>query len=565
MDSPSAMGSIYFDITIIICLAAVLAIIFRILKQPSILAYILTGILVGPVAFLHIHNTDVLQNFSDFGITLLLFLLGLELKLGELKSIGKIAVTSGIAQIIITMLAGFGLAYLFGFQGLSGLYVAVALTFSSTIIVVKLLADKKDLHSLYGKISLGCLLVQDFFAILFLILLSGYKPTADISFALQAFLIIFLKAVIVVTVIINLSRTILPKLLHVIARSSEILFLFSIAWVFGVAALVSNPWIGFSIEIGGFLAGIALANAAENFSIVAKIRPLRDFFVTIFFVFLGMQMTLGNIAHVLLPAIVLSLFALLVKPLIMMVIMGANGYKKRTAFLTGINMGQISEFSLIIVVLGFKLGQIPESVVSLVTLVGIITFTLSTYVIQDSSSLYKRLHQYILFFEWRKGIEEKIGEDGDFSGHVVLVGGTRMGATILDALENSNTQIVVVDFDPDVVKDLHKKNIPTIFGDIVDTDIQERAHIEKAKLVVSTLTDLEDNLLIIKAVRHANKKTKIVVVAYDIEEANILYDEGVDYVVLPHIASGRQIARTLKADELEKLEEMKEKDREYLK
>lgn len=559
------MGSIYFDITIIICLAALLAIIFRALKQPSILAYILTGILVGPFAFLHIHNTDVLQNFSDFGITLLLFLLGLELKLGELKSIGKVAITSGIAQIVVTILAGLGLSYLFGFQGLSGFYIAIALTFSSTIIVVKLLSDKKDLHSLYGKISVGTLLVQDFFAILFLILLSGYKPVATFNLALESFFIIFLKAVIVVTIIINLSRTVLPKLIHVIARSSEILFLFSIAWVFGIAALVSSQWVGFSIEIGGFLAGIALANATENFSIVAKIRPLRDFFVTIFFVFLGMQMVLGSIQKIILPAIILSVFVLLFKPFIMAIIMGFLGYKKRTAFLTGINLGQISEFSLIIVVLGNKLGQIPSSVVAVVTLVGIITFTLSTYMISNSNDIYKKIHTYLFFFDMHKGNEENMGEELDLAHHVVLIGGTRMGATILDALEHSDTPIVVVDFDPDVVKDLHKKNIPTIFGDIVDPDIQEKARIEKAKLVVSTLTDLEDNLLLIKAVRHANRKTKIVVVAYDIDEANILYDEGVDYVVLPHVAGGRQIARTLKSDELEKLDEMKERDKEYLK
>lgn len=559
------MESIYFDITAIICLAAILAILFRIFKQPSILAYILTGVLIGPLAFLNIHSKDVLQNFSDFGITLLLFLLGLELKLGELRSIGKVAVTSGVAQIVLTMLAGFGLAWLFGFQGLSGFYIAMALTFSSTIIVVKLLADKKDLHSLYGKISVGTLLVQDFFAILFLIMLSGYKPVADVGSALQTFLIIFLKAVIVITVIINLSRSVLPKLIHIIARSSEVLFLFSIAWVFGVAAVVSSPWIGFSIEIGGFLAGIALANATENFSIVAKIRPLRDFFVTIFFVFLGMQMALGNIFQVIIPAIILSLFVLLTKPLIMALIMGLNGYKKRTSFLTGINLAQISEFSLIIVVLGFKLGQIPESVVSLTTLVGIITFTLSTYMIDSSNELYKRFNKYLLFFDMHKGREEKLGEDMNFEHHLVLVGGTRMGVTILDALEHSETQVVVVDFDPDVVKELHSKNIPTIFGDIVDPDIQERAHIEKAKLVVSTLTDLEDNLMLIKSVRHANRRTKIVVVAYDIDEANILYDEGVDYVVLPHIAGGRQIARTLKSDELEKLEDLREKDKGYLK
>ncbi|MGH7246229.1 MAG: cation:proton antiporter, partial [Candidatus Levyibacteriota bacterium] len=464
------MGSIFFEITIIICLAAILAVFFRLLKQPPILAYILTGMLIGPFAIIHIHNLDVLKNFSEFGITLLLFLLGLELKLSELKSIGKIAVISGIAQIVLTSVFTFFVAQLFHFNPISSFYISIALTFSSTIIVVKLLADKKDLRSLYGKISVGFLLVQDFFAILFLIMLSGYKPVTDPVLILQQFLIIFLKAVIVVTIMVNLSRSVLPKLIHIIARSHEILFLFSIAWVFGVAAVVSSPLIGFSIEIGGFLAGIALANATENFQIIAKIRPLRDFFVTIFFVFLGMEMAIGNIAHIIIPAILLSLFVLVTKPLIVMLIMGAMAYKKRTSFLTSISIAQISEFSLIIIVLGNKLGHISQDVVSLVTLVAIITFTTSTYLIINSSFLYKYIGRHLTIFEWRKGKQEHVGTEEAFADHIILVGATRMGATILDALEDTEEQIVVVDFDPDVVKELHEKGVKTIFGDIIDPD-----------------------------------------------------------------------------------------------
>lgn len=558
------MGSIFLEITVIICLASILAILFRIFKQPSILAYILTGVLIGPVALFHIQNKEVIGNFSELGITLLLFLLGLELKLGELRSIGKTAMLGGLSQIVLTMSAGWAIALLFGLSLLTGFYVGIALTFSSTIIVVKLLTDKKDLNSLYGRLSVGFLLVQDFFAILLLILVGGYKPVSDPMLALQYFGILFLKAIIVVTVIVNLSRSVLPKLIHTISRSSETLFLFSIAWVFGVAALVASPYIGFSIEIGGFLAGLALANATENFQIVARVRPLRDFFITIFFVFLGMQLVLSNISHILFPALILSVFVLLIKPLIMMLIMGVLGYRKRTSFLTGLNLGQISEFSLILVVLGSHLGHIPDSVVSLITLVAIITFTCSTYFINDSNGLYKKFGKYIALFELGKGKEEKIGGSELHENHVILVGATRMGTTILDALEHTDDPLVVVDFDPEVVKKLLQKGIPSIFGDIVDTDIQERVNLAKAKLVVSTLTDLEDNMLLIKAVHHHNKKTKIIVMAYDIEEAKLLYKEGVDYVVLPHIAGGRQIARTLKSDELEKLEELKEKDKAYL-
>ncbi|HEX8966077.1 MAG TPA: cation:proton antiporter family protein [Patescibacteria group bacterium] len=558
------MGSIFFELTLIICAAAILAMIFRFFKQPPMLAYILTGMLIIPFGIASHQNLVVLSNFSELGITLLLFLLGLEFNLAELKSIGKIAVVSALLQIMTTVLVSFLVSLLLGFSVIVSLYIGVALTFSSTIIVVKLLADKKDLHSLYGKISVGFLLVQDLFAIFFLMFIAGLKPEINIGFTLLSVLVVFLKGIVLFALIVYLSKTLLPKLLHHIARSEESLFLFSLAWVFGLSAIVSMPIIGFSIEIGGFLAGLALANAAENFSIVAKVRPLRDFFVTLFFVFLGSQLGIGNIEKVIIPAIILSVFVLVSKPIIMMTIMGIMKHRKRTSFMAGISTAQISEFSLIIIVLANKMGRIPSDTVTLITIVGIITFIFSTYFIMHSSKLYKIFDKYLDIFEWKKGKEEPINPEITYQNHIVLIGARRMGETILNTVESLDTQVVVIDFDPDVIKRLQDKNIPSIFGDIVDSDIQEKANIEKAKIIISTLTDIEDNILIIKSIRLKNHKAKIIVVAYDAEEAKFFYKMGVDYVVLPHIAGGRQIAKTLKSDELEKLDELREKDKKYL-
>lgn len=558
------MGSIFSDVTVIVCVAAILAIIFRLFKQPSILAYILTGVLIGPLAFITIHDKNVIGNFSDFGITLLLFSLGLELKLGELRSIGKTAILAGVGQVVCTFLVGWGVVRFLGFSGISAIYLAVGVTFSSTMIMVKILSDKKDLASLYGKLSVGMSLVQDFFAIFLLIILSGYHPELSIAIALNTGLILLLKMIIVVLIMINLSIYVLPYVIHLISRSSEVLFLFSLAWVFGIAALIASPFIGFSIDIGGFLAGIALANATENFQIVARIRPLRDFFITIFFVFLGMQLAFHNLTALIIPAILISLFVLIGKPLLLMGIMGAFGYRKRTAFFTGLDLGQISEFSLILVILGSSLKQIPESIVSLMTLVGIITFTVSTYFIENNNMIYRHFENYLLFFEWRKGKEEKTGSAEALRSHIILVGATRMGKSVLHSLEHSEQPLVVVDFDPKVIKELQEKNIHCVFGDIIDLEIQERVNLAHAKLVISTLTDLEDNMILAKATHHANQKTKIIVMAYDTEEAKLLYKEGVDYVVLPHIAGGRQIARALQLNELDRLDDLKEKDAVFL-
>ena len=245
------MGNFYAELTLIICLAAFISIVFRFLKQPPILAYILTGVIVGPLALFHIQDAEVMRSLSEIGITLLLFMLGLELRFSELKTVGKVSILTGLGQIIFTTIIGYILAIILGFSMIAAIYIAIALTFSSTIIIVKLLSDKKALNSLYGKISVGFLLVQDFVAILALIFLSGFTNGDSIS--VFEFLILILKAVVLFGWVIVLSRKVLPFVINKIARSSETLFLFSIAWAFGIAAVISSPYVGFSIEIGGFL------------------------------------------------------------------------------------------------------------------------------------------------------------------------------------------------------------------------------------------------------------------------------------------------------------------------
>lgn len=556
------VGSIFFEITIIICLASILAILFRTLKQPPMLAYIVTGILVGPLAFLHLHNIDVFRTLSDVGITLLLFLFGLELKFSDLKLIGKVAIIAGVGQVFLTFLLAAGLSMTLGFSQLNSFYIAVAMTFSSTVVLLKLLSERGDNRSLYAKVSIGISLVQDFFGILTLIVLSGYNPSSDsIVFPMS---ILFLKSIILFTIIIWLGRVVLPRVIHLIAKSQEILFLVSLAWVFGLAALVSLPIIGFSIEIGGFVAGLALANSLENFQIIARMRPLRDFFVIIFFIFLGMEMSIGHIGQIVLPAIIFAIFALIIKPILVYFFVDLLGYRKRTAFLAGSGLGQLSEFSLIIILLAYNLHYIPANVVSLVTLTAILSFLGATYTVLYNNTLYKKLEKYFPTFGKEKHMEKLVTSEFDLSGHIVLIGGTRMGETILKTLGENTDNLIVVDFDPKVIEELRKEGIPALFGDIMDQEIQELVQLEKAKLVVSTMSDLENNIFLIKAA-HAKKRVKVIVMAYDIEEAKKLYEEGADYVVLPHIAGGRQIARTVKTEEFDRLDELKEKDKEYLK
>ncbi|MEX2012786.1 MAG: cation:proton antiporter family protein [Candidatus Levyibacteriota bacterium] len=555
------MGNIFLDITVIICLAAFLSLVFRFLKQPPILAYILAGIILGPLGIFHLQGggDEALRSLSEIGITLLLFMLGLELRFSELKSVGKVSLIVGLGQVIFTSAVGYFICIALGFSQITSFYLGIALAFSSTIIIVKLLSDKRDLNSLYGKISVGFLLIQDFVAIVALILLSGLTTGDAIS--PMSFALVIIKAVALFSIVVFAGRHLIPAIVNVIAHNHEILFLFSIAWAFGISALVSSPLVGFSIEIGGFLAGLALANSFESSQIAARIRPLRDFFIVIFFVMLGMSMLITGFLSILIPGLILSAFILIGNPLIVMIIMGILGYRKRTGFLTGLTVAQISEFSLIVLYMGNRIGHVSDQVVALVTFVGAVTFVASTYMIINGNYLYKIFSSYLSIFE-RSKLKEKNIDIEPFENHVVLIGARRVGERILEALtRDKDKKIVVVDFDPGIVEDLQRSNVVTFYGDIADPEIQELAGITRASLIISTVSDIEDNIILLRAIKNLKKKPKIFLLALEKHEAKELYKEGADYVVLPHIAGGHHIAKILlDKDHMELIEKYKERE-----
>lgn len=561
------MENIFLDLTVIICIAAGISLIFKFFKQPEILAYILTGILIASFSFFKSPNQEVLQTMSEVGITLLLFMVGLEIKVSELFSLGKALIILSIGQIAVTFGLGFLISAIFGFNALTSFYVAIALTFSSTIIVVKLLSDQRELPSLHAKFALGVLLAQDILAIFLLMFLSGLNENTGGFTSFYKFIEIIIKGGILFGVIAFLSKVVFPKLIDFVAKSSETLFLVSLAWVFGLAAIVSSPYLGFSIEIGGFLAGVSLANSIVNYQIIAKAKILRDFFIVIFFVLLGIQMSFANIPQIIVPAIILSLFVLLIKPFIVMLFLGILGYRKRTSFLTGVSLSQVSEFSLILVFIGYRLGHIDQKTVSLITLVGIISFAFSTYMITHWKNLYKIISDRIGFMERKNHRKYENSDENsleNLKNHVVVVGIEQMGLSIVEALEDMQMDVVVVDFNPTAVKKFENRKVHRLFGDIADLDIQQRAHVNNAKLVISTVPDISDNLLLLKELKHQNRKAKVFVMALDLKDAKILYQEGADYVILPHLAGGRQIAKLISDDHLDKIEDLREKDKKYL-
>ncbi len=549
-----------FELSIVVLIAATLGIVARLLKQPVMLAYIFTGMAIGAFSFFHLTSKELFQTFSDLGIMFLLFLIGLEINYSSLRLVSRPSILVGLGQIVLTFIPGFFIARFFDFNVLQSAYIAIALTFSSTIIVIKLLSEKKEANSLYGKISIGLLLVQDFVAILLLIFLAGIEVGRE-NITLNI-LLTLIKGAALFAATLYLGRKILPLIFDKIARSQELLFLASLAWCLGIATIVYK--VGFSIEIGGFLAGLALANSSENFQISARIRSLRDFFILIFFVVLGSSLIFSNLSGLTFPIIVFSLFVLIGNPLIVLIIMGLMGYRKRTSFLCGVTVAQISEFSLILAAVGLKLGHLNGQAVSLITATGLITITLSTYLIIYADKIFRRLHKYLSFFERRKLKEE------DFitkeSKPIILIGFQRTGQSI--AFNLNKKDLLVVDFDPEVISYLRKCDFDYLFGDITDLDIFERVNFNKAHLVISTSPNFEDNLTLLGQLNllENRSKMKIIIRAEDEQEAEILYDNDADYVLLPHFTSGQYLGKTISIEpKLNILEQLKAKDMELMK
>lgn len=560
------LQGIFLELTVIMVLAAFIAIILKALKQPAVLSYIFVGLLLGPIGLFELssENVHALEALSKLGITFLLFILGLELKVGELRSVGKVAFITGVAQIVFTSIVGFGIAQLLGFDVVPSLYLAIGLTFSSTIVIVKLLSDKKDLNSLYGRISVGFLLVQDFVAIIALVILTSIGSTSgggDMFF--WNLLFVLLKAFVAIAVIVYISDKIIPKVVHYIAKSQELLYITAIAWAFGVSAILSSSWVGLSIEIGGFLAGLALANSVESLQIVSKIRALRDFFIVIFFVYLGSELDFTNIGSVLVPGILFSVFVLIGNPIIVMAILGALGYKKRTGFMAGLTVAQVSEFSLIVINIGATVGHlngVENDVIAILTIVTIITFTISSYMVINSETLYRYLSPYLNIFE-RKGIEEKQNFKAikQMKNHIVVVGAHRLGKAIIESAGEQSKNMVAVDFDPTAIDYLEENDISNVFGDIVDPDVQAALNLDDSKAVISTVPHFEENLILMHQVKELNPNIQFICVAKDDIYVDALYDAGVDFVIQPFAFVGRTIGKVIRDNPKEFLSKLKRK------
>lgn len=545
------MPSVFSEFALLLLMSAVAGGVSLLLRQPLLIAYIVIGIVAGPAVFGLVTAHDQIDLLAQVGIAVLLFVVGLKLDLQHIRHIGPVALATGLGQLAFTICFGFGLTLLMGKGAMEAIYIAVALTFSSTIIIVKLLSDKRELDSLHGRIAVGFLIVQDLAVVLAMMVMSALRGgggggDADL-FEVAASLAG--RVGLTIAGLYLLMRYLLPRLVSMMARSQELLLIFAIAWGTSLAAL--GEWAGFSKEAGAFLAGFSLASTVYRDAINARLTGIRDFLLLFFFIDLGAKLDFSTLGSEIWPAAVLSLFVLIGNPLIVMAIMGYMGYRKRTGFLAGLTVAQISEFSIVFVAMGITLGHVGVEALGLTTLVGLVTIMVSTYMILYSQPLYERLAPLLGVFERARPFRElAVERQGRAAGQpdIVVFGLGRYGARLMRQLRQAGIAVIGVDFDPEIVRQLRRQRLPVRFGDGEDPGFLESLPLADARWVVTTFPQWDSNRAFLHALGEAGFKGRIAGVVRDDIHGAALGAAGVERVLNPFNDAADYAARAFAAE-----------------
>lgn len=529
---------IFLELSIVLVVVAIISVIMRLFKQPLILGYILTGILVGPLALDVIHSKEAFEGFSEIGIALLLFIIGLGMNAGVVKSLGKVSIVT--ASAIFTVVGGLGVvaAYLMGFDIMTALVMGVALFFSSTIVILKVLSDKREISRLHGQVAIGVILVDDIVATLAIVAVAA---ASNGGLGPAELLLMAGKALGLGLLLFAAGAWVIPKFSKSLAKSQELLFIFAVAWGFGVASLFGL--FGFSHEVGALFAGVALASLPYATEMSTRLKPLRDFFIVLFFVTLGERFVFDDVTGTLLPALVLSVIVLIGKPLFTMASLGLLGYTKLTSFKAGIHLSQISEFSIVLVVLAVQTELIDARAASVITLVALITIGVSSYLMKYDDILYRRLHPLLGMFE-RKRPSERKQKRGLYTA--VLFGYHHGGHEFLHLFRDMKERYLVVDYDPDVIEHLEAQGVRHAYGDATDTEFLEEINVGHAKFVASTIIDREVNKMLLGYLHRYSVDITFVCHARTYEDALELYEHGAAYVILPRFLGSEYITSHIK-------------------
>jgi Kef-type K+ transport system membrane component KefB len=532
--------SVFGEVATLLVMAAIVGFAGVLLRQPLVVSFIAVGLLAGPSVLDVVQAEDQINLLSQLGIAVLLFLVGIKLDVKLIRSLGAVSLMTGIGQVLFTSIFGFLIGLLLGFEVIESLYVSVALTFSSTIIIVKLLSDKREIDSLHGQIALGFLIVQDLVVVLAMVVLSAIGIGAAETAGANAILKTLLAGAAVLVFVVLFVRFLADPLTERLAGTPELLVTFAIGQAAMFAAVAD--YIGLGKELGGLLAGVSLASTPYRETISARLAPLRDFLLLFFFIGLGAKLDLSLLGTNSIAAGVFSIFVLVGNPLIVMTIMGAMGYRKRTGFLAGLTVAQISEFSLIFIAMGVTIGHVQPAALGLVTLVGLITIAASTYMITYSHQLYAICEPFLGLFE-RKGGQREAGESGiprTLHFDVILFGLGRFGTSIALRLKEKGVRVLGIDFNPNAVSQWRALGLAVEYGDATDPEFIASLPLGETKWVVSTVpihaSDLhrdDPRELILQVIRATSFSGRIALTSHSELDSIALAAAGADLVLEP--------------------------------
>ncbi len=526
-------STIFLQLAAVLAIAAVVSILMRVFKQPLIIGYILSGIICGPSLLNLIHDQAAFASFSQIGIALLLFIVGLGLNVGVIRSTGKPVFLVFLLNVLLVGSVSFALAKLLGLPHTEALLVAVGMLFSSTIVVVKSLVDKREQHRLFGQIAIGILLVEDIAATFTLVFLAAAKGGGGSE---QIFGLIG-KGLLLAGTLTFIGWFVMSRLVRFFASSQEFLFTFAIAWAFSVAAVFDVA--GFSLEVGALFAGVTLASLPYAQEISTRLKPLRDFFLLLFFISLGGTMTLGGISEAFLPALLLSCVAIFIKPLSVSLGLGLLGFTKQTGFKVASHLSQISEFSVIVLALAVSEKLATPDTMNILTLTTFMTIAISSYLMKYDDRLFRAFSGWLSIFE-RKSLYSDKGKKPDYK--LVLFGYRKGGHEFVHTFREMRKKYIVIDYNPDVIETLEHQHIHHAYGDATDYEMLDELGVGKAEMIVSILPGHTTNRELLKYYLSKNSKGIFICHANDYDGAAELYSLGASYVMLPHFIGSEKMS-----------------------
>ncbi len=522
------------DFAIIIIAATAIGLIARQLGQPTIVAYIITGVILGPVLLDVVTVEGLVDHMAELGLGFLLFLLGLKMRLEDIREILAPISNIAIGQTVLQTALAFLVALLLGFGTVEILVIALATVFGATPVIVKLLTDKDEVTSLPGKIDIGVLIIQDIYLVIILALFAA-DDLGDPGQIATTLVVIFTMMGFILLFSLVSSRYILPELFRRIADNKDVFLIVAIAWAFLFIAVAET--FELSVEVGAFLAGISLAQLPYSKELEDRITPITDFFILIFFASIGLRIdSAGALFAFWQEALIASVVLMIGNFWIMYYLIDREGFSVETSFLGSINMVQVSEFSLVVGALALTQGYIEEPVLGYLTLMALLTMTVSTYIITYNHAIYERVHPWFERFESDVHIEEVTDP---YRNHAVAIGFDEITEPALPILKEGFDTVVVIDRRTDHIDALQEDGrYDAVFGDFRHSEVRKASGLKNAKFVLSSSVEVEVNEVLLSEV---SDDAIVFVEAERIGDAYRLYDAGAAYVIMDTFLAAEQL------------------------